>query len=381
MRRYVIILLISLFIGGINLAALAVYLQPLSGDLTRLGWFSERDFGWNNPQVNVKETRYEVGPYDHYYDVVVVGDSFSGISTKERPVPKREQWQNRLAARSNLSVLTIDKHIDTFSFDDLFGSEAFIKFPPKMLIVEKVERTVIDLYKNSVDQCSIAQSQSWLNPVFPKILPSDVETISRVRDRGGLLASLNPGYARTYLLKNIIKYFGYKVQTISIPLSTENLFSSEKDKSLLFFHVDIEKANWRSNDISSARCGVINLRKRAEANGITKFVSMIAPDKLTIYDGYIVDKKYTKLSRLDELDSEGSISDLRLDKVLKEAVRLGGKDVYLPNDTHWGGIGHTLVAEAIMKLLEPDISLKTSWVADVIGSKYVETLAVTGPIP
>lgn len=38
---------------------------------------------------------------------------------------------------------------------------------------------------------------------------------------------------------------------------------------------------------------------------------------------------------------------LRLDRVLADAVKHGTRDVYLPNDTHWGSAGTRLAAEFV----------------------------------
>lgn len=50
-RHFARWLLVLVVLPVAGLFALGVYLQPLSGDLTRLGYFSEREFGWNSPQV------------------------------------------------------------------------------------------------------------------------------------------------------------------------------------------------------------------------------------------------------------------------------------------------------------------------------------------
>src|SRR5947207_3379072 len=76
-RRY------SLVLVGCSLAAVlafAIYghlLQPLSGDLTRIGWYAENDYGWNAPKQRFDPPLAEEGRLDGRYDVIAVGDSFT----------------------------------------------------------------------------------------------------------------------------------------------------------------------------------------------------------------------------------------------------------------------------------------------------------------
>ena len=49
-KKYNLILLIPLGILFAVLISLAMWVEPIEGDLTRLGGFTENDFGWNDPQ-------------------------------------------------------------------------------------------------------------------------------------------------------------------------------------------------------------------------------------------------------------------------------------------------------------------------------------------
>src|SRR5438067_5273960 len=52
------------------------FLQPLSGDLTRLGLLPERAFGWNAEQPTVTGRSATVEKLEDA-DILVIGDSFS----------------------------------------------------------------------------------------------------------------------------------------------------------------------------------------------------------------------------------------------------------------------------------------------------------------
>src|SRR5205085_9650327 len=53
--RYVWGLLALALIPAWALFAIGVYLEPVWGDLTRIGSYAERDFGWNKPQLEFPE--------------------------------------------------------------------------------------------------------------------------------------------------------------------------------------------------------------------------------------------------------------------------------------------------------------------------------------
>lgn len=153
-RRFVIRLLLWVMLSLAGLFALGIYLEPLDGDLTRTGFYSERDYGWRGVQEIFPQTqlafpasRAETGRYDGYYDVVVLGDSFS----YSRP---KSQWQNYLAAETGLSVATL--YIGQIGLAQLLASRPFREHPPKVLIVESVERRLPAHLKEEVPDCSKA---------------------------------------------------------------------------------------------------------------------------------------------------------------------------------------------------------------------------------
>src|SRR3990172_13371462 len=73
---------------------LSIYFEPISGDLTRIGHWSERDFGWNKPQPAVYV--HANGTSISNPQVVVLGDSFSHPNI----------WQSYLAEFLHLEILS-----------------------------------------------------------------------------------------------------------------------------------------------------------------------------------------------------------------------------------------------------------------------------------
>lgn len=64
------------FLGVLLPLAIMWFIQPLSGDLTRMGRLPESVFGWNRPQPVFEQTVATV-PNAAQADVLVLGDSFS----------------------------------------------------------------------------------------------------------------------------------------------------------------------------------------------------------------------------------------------------------------------------------------------------------------
>ena len=78
---------------------------------------------------------------------------------------------------------------------------------------------------------------------------------------------------------------------------------------------------------------------------------MAAPDKATAYADYLEDKELRQISALGELDRWDRLNQVELVTPLRQAIRCGIKDVYMPNDTHWSSRGHRIVADAVIGAL------------------------------
>ena len=94
------------------------------------------------------------------------------------------------------------------------------------------------------------------------------------------------------------------------------------------------------------------MRQQVEANGQTRFVLIVAPDKLTAYSDFIANKKLRNISMLTELSERNNKVIPRIDLALISAIRNGEQDVYLPDDTHWGSSGHRIAAETLLDFLQ-----------------------------
>jgi hypothetical protein len=340
------------------LFGLSAYLQPLYGDLVRVGAYAENDFGWNKPQQSFPRPLYGNAPYDHYYDVVVLGDSFS----TQRP---NLQWQNYVVAAKGLSVITLD--INKMNLAQVLDSPVFRNTPPRLFILETVERELTRRLQNeppcvaralpgvvavaagsSADEQAVKFQeqalQGWVKPI--------------ARDTASREAKL--GYARDYLWKGLQRKLRGRASgnAEKIELAGDAPFSSSTRNAMLVFRNDIRKAQWwREMGLPQIGCRIERMRDQAEANGHTRFILMVAPDKLTAYADFLRDTNLRNLSALAELSGHHPDIMPRLDLALTAAIRKGEQDVYLPDDTHWGSSGDRIAAETLLSFLRQPGSL------------------------
>ena len=129
-------------------------------------------------------------------------------------------------------------------------------------------------------------------------------------------------------------------------------FSSRNQTSLLVFGEDMEKIKWwREMGVSEMGCRIETMRDQVEANGYTRFVLMVPPDKLTAYADFLQDSKFKNVSLLPSLSSRYPDTMPRFDKTLITAIQSGEQDVYLPDDTHWGSNGQRIASETLISFL------------------------------
>ncbi len=71
---------------------------------------------------------------------------------------------------------------------------------------------------------------------------------------------------------------------------------------------------------------------------------MVAPDKLTTYMDVYKNFDHDKIHWMEEIKKHRELNVPNLNVALKNEIAQGVRDIYLPNDTHWGSAGHRTVA-------------------------------------
>jgi hypothetical protein len=348
-KRYVGKLLALFAIPAASLFALAIHLEPLYGDLTRIGGFPEREFGWTQPQIKFAKPLFTLDQYDRYHDVVVLGDSFSRIWPQH-------QWQNYLVAATGWSLTTLD--INMRQLDDILTSRAFRDTPPKVLIVETVERYLPSRVNADAACDTAAQGAAMPRPAaVPAWNGQAIEQATRADRRSQDPADAKLSFAFRYVWTNGFRRLSGRPLTDArkLDLAQPAPFSSRTKNALLVYKDDLSKINlWKATSAARLTCGIEQMRRAVEANGVTRFVFLAVPDKTTAYADYLADKNLVAMSQLRPLlDMNGSVSP-RIDLALAAAIRQNQQDVYLPDDTHWGSTGHRIVAETLYRFIAHD---------------------------
>ncbi|MDB5362514.1 MAG: hypothetical protein JWO51_3811 [Rhodospirillales bacterium] len=340
-RRYAFLLI--LFSGALA-AALAVYgrsFEPLSGDLTRIGWRTENDFGWTAPKEHFEPLSAALGTLDAHYDMVAIGDSFTG----ESPWHPGTTWPHYLAHDTGLTAAIFDSDDDMVG--QLLASRHFQSDPPAVVIYEIVERNLVPDHRSSAgEDCPAPPDPAvTLTPGPPGAPP-----VPAVRATARPWTDWPASYAAAYLTQNLRRrLMGHETtNSVELDLTRGGLFSSRADRELLVYGEDFNKLGWTEAGWRGAACNLLRLQARVEANGRTLFLAMVAPDKLTTYGPFLAAEKFRGISHLDLLAQYPALNLVRFDRGFDPTAHM---DLYLPNDTHWSTVGHRLAARLVEQML------------------------------
>jgi hypothetical protein len=338
----------NLLLIGLAYAALLGFglcgrqLEPLSGDLTRIGWFPESEFGWTRPQSRFVPPLAAAARLDGRYDIIAVGDSF----TAEEYNPGTA-WPQVLARDTGLAVGGID------SLDRVLDSPAYREHPPAALIYEIVERSLIPQHapaKHGADDVKDCVARTTTPRPGLAIAPRDIAAQSVTRPTARPWDDWPASYAMNYVLQNALRWWrGHEATSaVHLEMSEDGLFSSRNARGLLIYAEDFNKTGWSTPQWQAAICDLARLQDRVEANGRTVFLAMVVPDKLTVYAPFLPDRRYAAMSQLARLDDIPSVNLVRIDRALDPRAHV---DLYLPNDTHWSAATHAMAAEMVLRAL------------------------------
>ena len=104
-------------------------------------------------------------------------------------------------------------------------------------------------------------------------------------------------------------------------------------------------------NLNEAICGLSYIQNIFQKNGKTFFIGMVAPDKLTTYMDVYKNFDHDKIHWMEEIKKHRELNVPNLNVALKNEIAQGVRDIYLPNDTHWGSAGHRTVARALQEYL------------------------------
>lgn len=307
---------------------LSIYFKPLSGDLTRIGKWAERDFGPTLMQES-PVIRPNAAALTHQ-QILVLGDSFSHPNI----------WQSYLFESSMLETLS-------FEFKDVGCIDNWLNWVSaqaasnvQTVVIEVAERSFVPVFKNE-RRCVVS------TPVTSAKSGKATST--------NLLSGITLDV--TYLLQTAGNVLRMRWQTgrinsgeaVNVPLSNASLFSNVRANRLLYYTEDDSKISWTKQDIADA---VENLQKIQGRLGNIHLVVAIVPDKSTIYRPFMLEAaRQAQYPDIFSFIAEAGLSSVDLRSLFQKNVERT-TDLYLPNDTHLSASGYRLMAAAIAQRLK-----------------------------
>lgn len=318
----------------------AIYIQPLEGELTRLGSYSERDFGWNMPQKKFRGDANMAQTYHGYHDILIIGDSFSTNGV----------WQPFFSKETGLSYVTLD--IRKTSFHDLLESQTITDYPPKILIVQSVERELLYFFRDLDLPCGDLSNEDGKIAVHLRDSSNKTEYYEEVRKTLDIW-NINLRYAASVMIKTFMRnLFGIELRPVKrFHLINDTLFSNKQNNEILLYDADMDKLTWDREDIVKAICSIRGLQNRIQANGKTLFIFLLAPDKSTAYADYIENPVFRNREDTQHWFIKYGINAPRMDLMLRKAIDSGIRDIYLPSGTHWSARGYEIAAECLVDFI------------------------------
>lgn len=127
------------------------------------------------------------------------------------------------------------------------------------------------------------------------------------------------------------------------------LFSGRRDDLLVYGYA--VRPRLPRAMIERMGCGLANLQRRVELRLGAVFVPLLVPSKYSAYQRYLGAESDAEPGFVTAVLAASGLPGVGLKPALDAAIAAGEQDVYLPNDSHWGPIGHRLTAEAVLRYL------------------------------
>ena len=166
-------------------------------------------------------------------------------------------------------------------------------------------------------------------------------------------SEINLKFALVYIENSILRFVFdndfTKVKKYS--LLKDNLFSNTKSNEILVLNSWFESKKWTINEINIATCYALEIQNEIQSNGKTVFILLPIPDKGTAYSKYIINPEFTNIAEINNMLLQKKINTTHVDALLQKAIDSMEKDVYLPNDTHFGTLGYQIAAQSVYELL------------------------------
>jgi len=287
--------------------------QPIAGDLTRIGFLPERSFGWNAPQPPILGIASNAAPGKA--KILVVGDSFSWTG----------RWQSAAFADK-------DSYI-SFGFGDVCADIGdYMRkagLAPEVVVIETVERLFAQRF---LSKCA----KSDLKPS----LPNATEPTPPRRDTGILYGS----FGAKYVLGGML-YLARPGPQHRASHSGGVYVRPVPDGCARFSHADCANALFLGDDelnpslpLTEFDSPMISYLKAA---GVKKIIVLTIPNKTSIYlrPPELAQRSDAYLAEFGRRNGVLTVALHALFTGLKDKHR----DFYFGNDTHLSNEGMTIL--------------------------------------
>lgn len=320
----------------------SLYLGPAIGDLARVGYFANRDFGARAPQPLIN--RLAAPGLHEPADVLLIGDSFS--------LPNL--WQSELTRNTGRRVVTWH-----FKWADCMGDwieqaiAGQLRAGTRTVIVETVEREFFKRFDDKPGCAKTFYPPYSVDVGIPKglagfgVFPMDIRHVTLT--------------AGNYLRTRDISGRYQSAEVVSVDLARDDLFSNRLRDRLLYYSGDERKMQkWSEPDAVALLDRLAQWRARAAAAGV-QLHFMIIPDKSSVYWPYIKPGQQPPYpergERLFTLIEERFGADHNLLPWLREQA-LHTVDLYAPSDSHLANGGYQLLAGRVEQWLASDAAVR-----------------------
>lgn len=335
MHRYILFFAAPLLLVCGSSACISLMIEPINNDLTRVGGYAERDFGWNAPQTVIKLKAN--GKFITDPDVMVLGDSFSFGNV----------WQSILQTQSSLSFLSF--HYKKAGCISNWIDYALSRPSAKTIVIESVERAFMSRFLN-------------LNACRPEIpIPFELPEADSIASR----ATWPPEWHILYAFKVAINRLKMDLNpndsvrgknVVNSPINADCAkFSNRRADRLLYYKEDEEKMHWKLEDRNRAISNSLQIQKKIAEHG-KKFVLIVIPDKLSVYKPCILDVNHLKANNEPDIIKSLMASGVNTPDLLSEFQKNTGNmpDLYYPNDSHLSINGYIMMTETLSKFFTKD---------------------------
>ncbi len=327
--RYTICFITIALILFVIAIGLAWFYRPLSGDLTRIGNWSESDFGPTYIQASLPAAPTGAIQPQSSSGLLVLGDSFSHPNIWQSHFSKLSSWPTYSFQYKNVGC--VDNWLNWLAVSNNTGS--------RIVVMQVVERSFLAVFRNQ-RTCLPGKVHTAIQPENSP--PAKVEIRRLDLDA-------------EYLFKTSLNTLRMRFQNgrltsggvVNVPLSSGAFFSNKISNRLLYYAEDDIKNSWRKSDIDSSIQNIKMIQSRlADLN--MRLVLVVVPDKSSVYRPYM---QPSLAAALPPPNIFASLAHAGLDSVDLSSVfaqKLGKSiDLYLPNDTHLSDAGYKLMGEAV----------------------------------